>query len=272
MRRILSALLMIAIILSTLAMTTACDEEGETTSVNLVQENSQQNTTSSGDDDSANEVPLLVDAEIINGKLILFYSDGTTKESNITIDLGESAENSAKLPISASCLNFYPLSDSNYGVSMQLDRYTGEAINPHLQELTIPSTYNGVPVTTILPKAFSGISLEMVTIPEGIVEISREAFSSVLSNNIVLPDSLRVIGYRAFAGCAFTEITIPHGVTKIDSHAFTNCRYLTNVTYEGTKEEWEGIVDSFSFGIADGYPYSYSCTIHCSDGDIVVEP
>lgn len=230
-------------------------------------------STSLEDQNPVEKLPWLVDVEIINGKLILFYSDGTTKNSDISIDSTEAQDDEKKVPISASCLNFYPLNDTAYGVLMEKNAYQGVQNNPYLQEVTIPGTYNGAVVTTILEKAFFQLeSLKTVIIQDGIVEIDNYAFKDSGVSQVTLPDSLKTIGSGAFDGCPLTKITIPNSVTKIMSSAFRNCQELSSVTYQGSKSEWAKIADEYSFGKADGYPYSYSCTIHCTDGDIVINP
>ena len=77
--------------------------------------------------------------------------------------------------------------------------------------VTIPATYNGLPVTSIGSSAFYNCStLTEITIPEGVTSI----------------------GLNAFAYCSgLTEITIPEGVTSIGSQAFRDCSNLTEINY-----------------------------------------
>lgn len=75
--------------------------------------------------------------------------------------------------------------------------------------IVIPSTYNGLPVTSIEKNAFEQCStLKSIDI----------------SNNV------KSIGYCAFSGCReLTDVIIGNSVTSIDGLAFINCGSLINV-------------------------------------------
>lgn len=58
----------------------------------------------------------------------------------------------------------------------------------------------------------------------------------------MIPDNVTSIGDAAFRGCTgLTCMTIGNGVTSIGSSAFRNCYSLTDITYTGTKTQWNGI-------------------------------
>ena len=77
-------------------------------------------------------------------------------------------------------------------------------------KLTIPATYNGLPVTEIGDRAF---------------------YDCRVLNGVVLPESITSIGVGAFSGCvSMTEFTIPESVTSIGTSAFLNCTSLTGIT------------------------------------------
>lgn len=106
--------------------------------------------------------------------------------------------------------------------------------------LVLPSTYQGLPVTSIGWGAFTGfVGLTSVIIPNGVTSI----------------------GEYAFSGCAsLTSVTIPDSVTSIGSHVFYGCASLTSIQYNGTKEQWIAINESCEWlGLV---------VVHCSDGDI----
>ena len=124
------------------------------------------------------------------------------------------------------------------------------------KELTIPSEYNGKPVTAIgsgalrgceklkeitLPStlkyidswAFKGCEdLESVVIPEGVTEIGRGAFSGCTSlESVTIPESVTIIGDSAFYGCtSLRSIALPSGITAIGNSAFYLCSALTEIT------------------------------------------
>lgn len=82
--------------------------------------------------------------------------------------------------------------------------YTGSA-----QELTLPDTLGGYPVTAIRFCAF------------------RDCASL---KRVVIPDGVERIGSNAFQHCsALEEIQIPESVTRIDTHAFYRCSSLKQI-------------------------------------------
>ena len=92
--------------------------------------------------------------------------------------------------------------------SIMLTRYIGPG-----GAVTIPSTIDGLPVTSI---------------GRGTL-----AFTSV--TKVTIPDSVTSIGEWAFSGCSgLTSITIPNSVTNIEGDAFYSCTSLTNITLSGS--------------------------------------
>ena len=108
-----------------------------------------------------------------------------------------------------------------YQTNSDLQSYSvtgiGEATD---NEIVIPDTYNGLPVTDIADSAFSGIT--------GITSIT-------------IPDSVTSIGESAFSNCtSLTSVTIGSSVTEIGDYAFRECTSLTNV-YITNIAAWCGI-------------------------------
>jgi len=98
--------------------------------------------------------------------------------------------------------------------------------------LDIPSTYNGLPVTSIGDNAFSDCtSLTNITIPGSVTSIGDNAFSSCFSlTSITIPGSVTSIGDYAFGNCSsLTSIAIPDSMTSIGDNAFSNCSSLTSI-------------------------------------------
>jgi len=88
--------------------------------------------------------------------------------------------------------------------------------------VTIPTVFNGLPVT----------------------EIADSGFSSYTNmKSIILPNGVERIRNYAFFDCGnLKEITIPAGVTSIGNFAFQNCGSLNTIFYEGeSSSNWANI-------------------------------
>lgn len=135
-------------------------------------------------------------------------------------------------------------------------------------KVVIPSTYNGLPITSIcgyanvdgddfdeldglsfcesivevvIPDTVTSIgdvafsyctSLRKVNIPDSVTEIGIGAFAGCENlANLTIPDSVKEIGIGAFAGCnAILDIIVPDSVNVIDEGAFATCEALKSVT------------------------------------------
>jgi len=113
--------------------------------------------------------------------------------------------------------------------AITITKYTGPG-----GAVTIPSTINGLPVTSIGNNAFrSKTGLTSVTIPDSVIRIGVEAFRSCPSlTNIAIGMNVASIESGAFEECAsLTKVTIPSSVTNIGPyHVFNGCNGLTNIT------------------------------------------
>ena len=99
--------------------------------------------------------------------------------------------------------------------------------------VTIPSTTNGYPVTSIGGYAFQNNSnLNTVTIPASVTSIGDYAFGSCSNlNTVTIPASVTSLGDWAFASCtSLTNAIIGNGVTSIGEDAFGDCTSLTSIT------------------------------------------
>ena len=113
---------------------------------------------------------------------------------------------------------------TEYSVSDCLETASGS--------LDIPSTYNGLPVTSIRNFAFYvRSSLTSVTIPDSVTSIGDGAFNGCSSlTSIAIPNSVTSIGDGAFAACSsLTSVTIPNSVTSIGYGTFESCSSLTSI-------------------------------------------
>ncbi len=176
-------------------------------------------------------------AELVNGELIITYTDGTTDNLGKIVSQEKSEGTDG--------LEYYSLPDGTYAVSAGTTKY--------LEEIVIPSTHNGKGVSKILDGAFEYCtSLTSVTIPDSVTSIGYNAFFCCTAlKSVTIPDSVTSIGADAFSGCtSIKEATIPvsaiahiptsslqtlvvSGEGAIGPFAFENCTSLKSVTIKG---------------------------------------
>lgn len=178
--------------------------------------------------------------------------------SNLTIQSGNPAvQDAANAPL----FDFEFIPPDNTAVIVTNYKYNGAAA-----DVTIPSRYQGKPVTTIGHAAFFNSAVTSVTIPDSVTSISDEAFINCPKlTNISIPNSVTYIGFSAFSSCtSLKSITLPSSLSTIQSYAFYNCRNLKTiripvsvtsignnafadcpslmtVTYPGSKTQWDDI-------------------------------
>ena len=110
--------------------------------------------------------------------------------------------------------------------------YTLTHCDRDMNEVQIPATYRGRPITKIHENAFSYCSnLTSIEIPEGITYIGYAAFMQCNNlTSIKLPSTLITIDAYAFAYCDnLKNIEIPHNVTNIGESAFSGCISLESI-------------------------------------------
>ncbi|MBR5746152.1 MAG: leucine-rich repeat protein, partial [Clostridia bacterium] len=112
---------------------------------------------------------------------------------------------------------------------------TGAILN-HLidTDIIIPSTYKGLPVTSIGERALcSHTYIKSVIIPDSVTSIGAEAFSCCDSlKSVTIPGSVTDIGEKAFEWCDSLEsIAVPGSVTSIGSYAFAYCPGLKRADF-----------------------------------------
>ena len=178
--------------------------------------------------------------------------------SNLTIQSGTPAvQDAANAPL----FDFEFIPPDNTAVIVTNYKYNGAAA-----DVTIPSRYQGKPVTMIGHAAFFNSAVTSVTIPDSVTSISDEAFINCPKlTNISIPNSVTYIGFSAFSSCTslksitlpsslsfisgalflgcsqLTTIHIPVSVTSIGNNAFADCPSLMTVTYPGSKTQWDDI-------------------------------
>ena len=115
---------------------------------------------------------------------------------------------------------------TNNDGSLNIYQYTGSG-----GAVTIPSTTNGLPVTSIRSNAFHMSSVTSVTIGTNVTSIGDYAFQYCGLTNVTIPNSVTSIGDEAFYDCyGLISVTIPNSVTNIGDYAFYDCVSLNNIT------------------------------------------
>ncbi len=100
----------------------------------------------------------------------------------------------------------YEVSDD--GTYVSIVSYSGTSLS-----VTIPDTYNGLPVTEIKANAFENSNIQSVTVG----------------------DNVTLIGNQAFRGCSeLKSVTIGDAVDVIGEWAFRDCTALESVTFKNT--------------------------------------
>ena len=127
--------------------------------------------------------------------------------------------------------------------TITITKYTGSD-----GTVIIPSTTNGLPVTSIADSAFMSCSnLTSVIISTTVTFIGSSVFVGCSGlTKVTIPDSVIFIGNEVFDGCTkLTSVTIGSGVTRILGVEFRGCDSLTNVTLGAS-------VSNIAFGMFDG--------------------
>ena len=211
MKRIIALFLAIVVMFSFVITLSSCGTQGDKGDQGIQGEKGDKGDPGIG----------ITNVEIVDGQLVITYSDGTVKNlGNIVAE-----------ETGTQGLAYYPLPDGTYGVTAGTTQY--------LETVEIPATYKGKAVTQILKGAFQ---------------------NATNLKNIVIPDSMTSIGDSAFYGCSsLTSVAIPNGVTSIGSSAFRGCSSLTDINFNGTKAEWNTIEKWSIFGYETGN-YTIYCT------------
>ena len=114
-------------------------------------------------------------------------------------------------------------------------KYTGS------EELVIPETLQGVPITAISDGCFQNCTdFSAVYLPASLKAIGESAFQGCTSlRGISIPKNVTFIGHSAFYGCiALEAVELSDQVKRIGDDTFTNCIRLKYIFYSGSFSSW----------------------------------
>ena len=130
-----------------------------------------------------------------------------------------------------------------------------------LTAVTIPDS-----VTEIGSFAFADTRIAALRIPSGVSTVGRYVFERCINLTTVRYEA-PVVGEFMFVQCThLTNVTLANTVTQIGSHWINYCTALTQITYEGTLDNWAAVTKGANW---DGNGGQYTGTLRkviCLDG------
>ena len=113
-----------------------------------------------------------------------------------------------------------------------------------------------------------GCKSSVIPTDGSVTSIGNYAFGGCnILTSYTIPNGIKSIGNSAFSGCSgLTSITIPDSVTSIGDYVFYNCRGLTSITFNGTKAQWNAILEGYLWN-----RYVPATYVQCSDGQVSLQ-
>lgn len=230
MKKFLSVLLSIIMVLSVCPLTALADEvvaayesntaEGEICSVTEPDQTDLGiNVSASGSNDYCT---WSYDSETktmtINGKLIKGMPDGEYPNALPTYTVDESGNK---------VFAYFGFENLIFGSDVREFElaYINKSYYPNLKFVSLENTK----VTVIGEKLFECCNASEIKLPENLEDIGDDAFRSSYIDNIVIPSKVTHIGASAFAESAVATVSFGNIHATVDDYVFKNCTYLTSV-------------------------------------------
>ncbi len=119
----------------------------------------------------------------------------------------------------------YLRSDGTNSVIRHTEGYDHEGKTKASETLIVGcanSTFDSA-VTRIGPKAFEGVHISKIALPEGITSIGERAFASSDLEEVTLPSSLNSLGREAFSCTRIKKMVLPEKLIGFDGSALPSC-------------------------------------------------
>ena len=169
---------------------------------------------------------------------------------------GKSSEESSSYPIDEPSANTDPEAE-NYDYAINSDGFiTIKKYKKNEENVLIPSTIQGTPVSEISDDAFADCTgIKSVVLPDNLKKIWSAAFRNCSSiKKITIPQNVAEIGYCAFENCtALDEIVLSDTITCIGRDAFKNTGWY-NKQNEGILTLESGSGKKFIVGVKGNIP------------------
>lgn len=116
-------------------------------------------------------------------------------------------------------------------------------------------------VTVMEPGVFDQCSgLKDVKLSKSLTVLERHTFYLCESlSSLHIPEGVTSIGDVAFYQCtSLTDLVIPQSVTSFGSRPFSKCTGLQNISFGGTRAQWESLMRSGESGLSENVTVCYN--------------
>ena len=140
---------------------------------------------------------------------------------------------------------FYLLNDGTYGIGAGGAKY--------LDEIVIPDTYKGRPVTKIVDEGFYGANIKSIKLGNNIKYLGNYSFFDCSYIEEIDLKNVEEIGYGTFIWCLkLDHVFLSKKIQKIDVYAFHNLSNYSNLYLEIENDEGSNLSNWKAIEYGDG--------------------